>query len=259
MTSSAVLKHYHLKHDKSTTNIFVHSHHLHYLSHGSRNIANYILHTNFPRALWFHLHGIVELHYFVISMEAEQNDKSNNENLHHDCSRDITSCIYRLVFQSDALIRNTLNRGRIETLGPKHLQIFKVTLPFDATSIFQKIIDSFNLYDARREQDRGKYPKSVTSLYSLTKHDVAVVDLPGNILDLVQEMQAYIAALIHHLYFIPFFQRIHMDRHQPHVLKYDASNQQNFRSVPLHHDSCHGTLKISPVHGCTCWNVHSNT
>ena len=181
-------------------------------------------------------------------MEAEQNDKSSNENLHHDCSRDITSYIYRLAFQSDALIRNTLNRGRIETLGPKHLQIFKVTLPFDATSIFQKIIDSFNLYDARREQDRGKYPKSVTSLYSLTKHDVAVVDLPGNILDLVQEMQAYIAALIHHLYFIPFFQRIHMDRHQPHVLKYDASNQQSFRSVPLHHDSCHGTLKISPVH-----------
>ncbi len=174
-------------------------------------------------------------------MEAEQTDKSNNENLQLDCSRDSTSYIYLLPFQSDAIIRNTLNRGRVKALGPKHLQIFKVTLPFDATSIFQKIIDAFNMYDARREQDHGKYPQSVTSLYSLTKHDVAVADLPGNILHLVQEMQAYIVTLIHNLYYIPFSQRIHMDRHQPHVLKYDASNQQSFRSVPLHHDFCHGT------------------
>lgn len=132
-----------------------------------------------------------------------------------------------------------MNRGSIEALGPKHLQIFKVTLPFDATNVFRKIINAYSIYVGDDSMKRGP------SLYSLTKHDVAVVDLPGNILDLVQEIQTYIVAVIQNLYHIPFSQRIHLDRHQPHVLKYDASSEHSFRSVPLHHDCCHVTVNMT--------------
>jgi hypothetical protein len=175
-------------------------------------------------------------------MDSNENNETANNKVKHDSIYACSSFSYLLACHNPFLIRNTFNRQRVEVLGPKHLQIFKVTLPFDATIVFQKII---NAYEAQRDVHHScNNPRPEPSLYSLTKHDIAVADLPGNMLDIVQDMQTYIVTAIQNLYYIPFSQRIHMDPHQPHVLKYDASNEQSFRSVPLHHDCCHSKYQI---------------
>lgn len=186
-------------------------------------------------------------------MDLNEDVKGKNGKVQQDSSCSSTSLNYHLTYQNHFMIRSAINRGHIEVLGPKHLQIFKVTLPFDATSVFQKIISAYNVYDAQRNASRqGDNIYREPSLYSLTKHDAAVIDLPGNILDLVQEIQNYIVTVIQNLYHIPFSQRLHVDRHQPHVLKYDTSTERSFRSVPLHHDCCHGKS-----HDVYCAMIHT--
>ena len=173
------------------------------------------------------------------NMDLNEDAETSNDNVLRDCP--LYNTYYLWAYHNHFMIRSAISQGRIEALGPKHLQIYKVTLPFDAAHVFQKIITAYSIYDAQRKAPhKGEELNEGHSLYSLTKHDVAVVDLPGNILDLVQEIQAYIVAVIQNLYHIPFSQTIHVDRHQPHVLKYDASKERSFRSVPLHHDCCHG-------------------
>jgi hypothetical protein len=177
-------------------------------------------------------------------MDADKNDETN-------CKRRLlwqyllwNSTTYKLLtYQNRLTSKNTLNLGRIEVLGQRHLQIYKVTLPFDATGVFQKIISAYNQF--RLKSDKNIQPvasnrNASSSLYSLTKHDVAIADLPGNFLEIFQEIQSFVVNVIQHLYYIPSSQSVYLDRHQPHVLKYDASSEQSFRSVPLHHDCCHG-------------------
>ena len=179
------------------------------------------------------------LHY--TNMDFKNDDETSNEKAQHDFSCKSSEFSYFLAYHNHFMIRSAISRGRIKALGPKYLQIYKVTLPFDATTVFQRIIKAYSIYDAQMNFPyQGENTNHRPSLYSLTKHDVAVADLPGNMLDLVQEIQTYIVTVIQNLYHIPFSQRIHADRHQPHVLKYDASNERSFRSVPLHHDCCHG-------------------
>jgi hypothetical protein len=176
-------------------------------------------------------------------MDLNKDVETNKSGAQHDdlCRR--ISPNYLVEYQNHLIIRSAINRGSIEVLGPKHLQIFKVTLPFDATHVFQKIMEAYDTYDAQRNAlDQDDCMKREPSLYSLTKRDVALVDLPGNMLGLVQGIQTYINAMIQNLYHIPFSQRLHLDRHQPHVLKYDSFSERSFRSVPLHHDCCHGKL-----------------
>ena len=172
-------------------------------------------------------------------MDCNENDETaKNNKLKRDCIYACSSFSYLLAaYHNPLLMRNSFNRQRVEMLGPKHLQIFKVTLPFDAAIIFKKIINAYDAHWDVLHSCNNLHHEA--PLYSLTKHDVAVVDLPGNLLDLVQEIQTYIVTAIQNLYYIPFSQAIHMDPHQPHVLKYDASNDKSFRSVPLHHDFCH--------------------
>lgn len=119
--------------------------------------------------------------------------------------------------------------GQIEALGPPHLQIFKVSLPFHAANTFQRVID------ACEDHAWHRLDQWETNLYSLTKQDIAVADVPGG-LELVKDIQDYVVSSIRCLYHQPI---VHMDRNQPHVLKYDGGT--NHRSVPLHHDQCHGT------------------
>jgi hypothetical protein len=178
-----------------------------------------------------------------INMNDNENDENNRNMLCQHRPWNGTAYNFLLAYQNRLTIRNTLNWGSIEMLGQQHLQIYKVTLPFDATSIFQKIISAYNEYGSTFDNNySGTTCKSTSSLYSLTKHDVAIVDLPGNILNLFQEIQSYVVTAIQHLYYIPSSQRVYLDRHQPHVLKYNTSSEQSFRSVPLHHDCCHGKL-----------------
>jgi hypothetical protein len=129
--------------------------------------------------------------------------------------------------------------GRIEPLGPAHLQVFKMKLPFYAADTFQRIIDACEDH-ARHQLDQWE-----TNLYSLTKQDIAVADVPGGPA-LVQGIQDYVVDTVRRLYRQPV---VHMDRNQPHVLKYDAVSSTH-RSVPLHHDRCHGTLDTV---GLTVW------
>jgi hypothetical protein len=121
---------------------------------------------------------------------------------------------------------------RIEPLGPRHLRIFKVSLPFCAADTFHRVID------ACEDHAWHRLDQWETNLYSLTKQDIAVADLPGG-RELVQGVQDYVVGTIRRLYRQP---TVHMDRNQPHVLKYDGDTSH--RSVPLHHDQCHGTFYV---------------
>lgn len=131
-----------------------------------------------------------------------------------------------------------LSQGRIQPLGPPHLRVFKVSLPFDAAGIFRRLILACE-DQAQRQSDQWE-----TKTYSLTKQDMAVADVRGG-LELVQEIQSYVQSTIRHLYSQPV---LHMDRNQPHVLKYDGSSDH--RSVPMHFDCCHGNASLN-------WFAHS--
>lgn len=134
-------------------------------------------------------------------------------------------------------IQSAIKRGRIEALGPKHLQIYKITLPFEATNIFLKIINAYSMAQ-KNAPYQDDIMNRVTSLYSLTKHDVAVVDLPGNILDLVQEIHTCIISVIQNIYHTNTIFPRKTCGSTPAAC--DASSELTSRSVPLHHDCCHG-------------------
>jgi hypothetical protein len=143
---------------------------------------------------------------------------------------------------------------QIQALGPPHLQIYRAVLPFDAAPIFARLVAACEAHASRRRCRRTRAlarsrhdPLAVsdcsgweTNLYSLTKQDMAVADVPGG-LELVAGIQDHVQAMIRHVY--RHQGALYLDRNQPHVLKYDSSSSGDGPSaVPLHHDRCHGTF-----------------
>lgn len=113
-------------------------------------------------------------------------------------------------------------------LSPPHLQVFQSKLPTHLLPQCDVLIDHCEQHAAK--QINGWQ----TDLFSLTKQDIAVKDLPPDCQ--CPELGDYVVHTIETLY----QRRIVMDRNQPHVLKYDA----NHTFVPLHYDSCALTVNL---------------
>jgi hypothetical protein len=175
-----------------------------------------------------------------------------------------------LIYSSIATLSTTLKGLQIQALGPPHLQIYRAALPFDVTHMFARLVQACEAHASRRcrtamHTARSLYmddtpyantngPLSLngweTNLYSLTKQDMAVADVPGG-LELVAGIQDYVKATIRHVY--RHHGPLYLDRNQPHVLKYDLAaggggggggggGAHGASAVPLHHDRCHGTF-----------------
>lgn len=77
-------------------------------------------------------------------------------------------------------------------------------------------------------------------LYSLTKCDIAVRDIPG-LYEVARPIVSYVKRSIESAYQT---RAVRIDRNQPHVLKYSAEDGSNHTGVELHHDKCDLTANI---------------
>ena len=121
----------------------------------------------------------------------------------------------------------------IQTVGHPSLGIYKGRLPANLISSLQTLIDRSESAAALLD---GQWK---TNLYSLTKQDVPVRQIPGS-KDIVGPIQDYILDLTKRLYRSP---TVRMDKNQPHVLKYSAA--ENHTGVQLHHDRCDVTANLT--------------
>ena len=76
----------------------------------------------------------------------------------------------------------------------------------------------------------------LTDLYSLTKQDVALREIP-HAFDIAKPIVAYIKRRMRELWGV---ERVVMDKNQPHILKYDDGHT----GVELHHDKCDITANL---------------
>jgi hypothetical protein len=79
-----------------------------------------------------------------------------------------------------------------------------------------------------------------TYLYSLTKQDIALRDIP-KLYEASRPIISYIKQTIENVYEAD---SVRIDRNQPHVLKYSAEDGSNHTGVELHHDKCDLTTNI---------------
>jgi hypothetical protein len=120
------------------------------------------------------------------------------------------------------------------TLGPPKYKVFKTSVPDTLLPLISPLI-------SRAEEHAAARGGWFTNLYSLTKQDLPVAEIPGGI-SLVQPLTDFVVLTIQQLYRTPRGQVpiIRMDTNQPHVLKYDG----NHKGVPLHHDRCDVTAQL---------------
>lgn len=125
------------------------------------------------------------------------------------------------------------------TVGPPHYKVYQTRLPDALLPLLHPII--VRSEDHARQRPGGWQ----TNLYSLTKQDLPLAEIPGG-MTLVQPLTDFVVWSLQQLYksrsqVVPM---IRMDANQPHVLKYDA----NHKGVPLHHDRCDVTAQLMLSH-----------
>ena len=79
-----------------------------------------------------------------------------------------------------------------------------------------------------------------TYLYSLTKQDIALRDIPG-MYETSKPIIHYIKKFMERVYEVS---TVRIDRNQPHVLKYSAEDGSKHTGVELHHDKCDFTANL---------------
>jgi hypothetical protein len=122
------------------------------------------------------------------------------------------------------------HRTDISTLvGNPSLNIHRVHLPPHLLHLLDSIVLGCEAY--AETQPKGW----MTDLYSLTKQDVALRELP-HLFDASKPIIAYITKCMRHLWGI----EVTMDKNQPHILKYDAGHA----GVEMHHDKCDITANL---------------
>jgi hypothetical protein len=109
---------------------------------------------------------------------------------------------------------------RYQHIGPERLQIFRLQLPMElihggSSSKLDPIIAQAERY-AQDCLPNGWN----TALYSLTKQDVAMRDIPGMALR-IRPICEYISKAIRTLYGCA---RVVVDKNQPHILKYSVDS-----------------------------------
>jgi hypothetical protein len=115
-------------------------------------------------------------------------------------------------------------------VGNPSLCIHRIRLPPDLLHILDQIVMSCETYASTRPSGW------LTELYSLTKQDVALKDIP-HAYEASKPIVTFIINCMRHLWGIG---RISLDKNQPHVLKYD----DNHKGVELHHDKCDLTANL---------------
>jgi hypothetical protein len=115
-------------------------------------------------------------------------------------------------------------------IGDPSLQIHRLTLPLSLLPLLDCIVAGCEEFAANREQ------RWLTDLYSLTKQDVALRDIP-RVYQWSEPIVSYICYCIEQLWGCS---GLTLDKNQPHVLKYDV----NHTGVELHHDKCDVTANL---------------
>jgi hypothetical protein len=117
-------------------------------------------------------------------------------------------------------------------VGHKCLRIFQGCLP---DYLRANLSDLIGLAEQRAACLPDKWK---SDLYSLTKQDLPVFDIPGS-LEVVEPISQIICEQIHRLY----GRSVRMHKNQPHVLKYSCADQHT--GVQLHHDRCDVTANLT--------------
>lgn len=119
-------------------------------------------------------------------------------------------------------------------VGHPQLKIFKFKLPPHLLHLLDHIVNGCDEYASSRP---GGW---MTYLYSLTKQDIAIRDVPG-MYKAATPIISYVKSTIKRMYNV---EQVKMDRNQPHVLRYSAEGGSKHTGVELHHDKCSLTANI---------------
>jgi hypothetical protein len=119
-------------------------------------------------------------------------------------------------------------------IGHPSLKIYKLQLPPHLLHILDHVVTGCDEYAATLP---GGW---MTFLYSLTKQDIALRDVPG-MHEAATPIITYIKNTIKRMYNV---EAVRIDRNQPHVLRYSAEGGCKHTGVELHHDKCSLTANI---------------
>jgi hypothetical protein len=117
-----------------------------------------------------------------------------------------------------------------EVIGSPSLRIYRLRLPSDQLERLDRIIEGCEAHAKKRAT--GWH----TDLYSLTRQDLALADIPG-MMDIAMPILHYLSRCICEVYHA---ESVKVDRNQPHVLKYNDDHT----GVQLHHDRCDVTANL---------------
>lgn len=122
-----------------------------------------------------------------------------------------------------------------ETVGDPSFHIHRLRLPSHLLSILDYVVNECERY-------AQTLPKGWnTDLYSLTKQDIALRDIP-HLYESVHPIVSYIKKATTMVYGVNC---LRMDRNQPHVLKYEwEKHGKGHTGVQLHHDKCDYTINL---------------
>eukprot|EP00985_Skeletonema_marinoi_P023670 scaffold15894_cov103-Skeletonema_marinoi.AAC.1 len=119
-------------------------------------------------------------------------------------------------------------------IGHPSLKIYKFQLPPHLLHLLDHIVNGCDDYAATLP---GGW---MTYLYSLTKQDIAVRDVPG-MYKAATPIISYVKSTIKRMYNA---EHVKIDKNQPHVLRYSAEGGCKHTGVELHHDKCSLTANI---------------
>jgi len=115
-------------------------------------------------------------------------------------------------------------------VGDARLRIYRLRLPSHLMRLLDTIVLSCEAHAAT--QSNGW----LTDLYSLTKQDIALQEVPMALVA-AKPIALYIQKCMKYFWGVS---SLHMDRNQPHVLRYDRDHV----GVELHHDKCDITSNL---------------
>lgn len=120
-----------------------------------------------------------------------------------------------------------------ERIGPAHLQIYRLVLPPLLLGQLDPIVALAE--DFAYQLQNGWH----TDLYSLTKQDIALRDIPG----MSRKISPIFDHLCHAIRTLYGAQKVVVDKNQPHILKYSVDSGHT--GVELHHDRCDVTANLA--------------
>ena len=101
-----------------------------------------------------------------------------------------------------------------QRIGPAHLQIYRLGLPLDLKLQLDPIVAQAEAFS------KGLANGWHTDLYSLTKQDIALLDIPG-MRHKIRPIFDFLCHAIRTLYGCP---KVVVDKNQPHILKYSVDS-----------------------------------